>query len=328
MTAEVRPAGVTRAGTTAADAVDQLERAFDGPYPGCRRLHARGTFCLGRFEPSGELAGLTRARALVEGETELLLRLSNGAAEPEPDDTSPGVRGMAVSFLSDGAPQHDLVASNFRVFSSSDPEGFLELTRVLGRLTTTRSSRRRALRMPGVALGFLRYRRHHPESKQAFRINGPPQVPASFATARYDGLHAYFLVAEDGRRTPFRFRLVPEAGEHRLSRHERQAQAADFLGAELSGRLTSGPVGFRLVLQLGQDGDSTDDPAAAWPEDRRLVDAGRILVESVAPDQVALQQRVFDPTRVPDGVALSDDPVLHFRRYVYGLSAERRNAGS
>jgi len=35
---------------------------------------------------------------------------------------------------------------------------------------------------------------------------------------------------------------------------------------------------------------------------------------------------VFDPTRVPEGVELSDDPVLRFRPEAYSASAERRLA--
>ncbi len=33
---------------------------------------------------------------------------------------------------------------------------------------------------------------------------------------------------------------------------------------------------------------------------------------------------VNDPTRVTDGIELSDDPILHIRTYVYGESVRRR----
>jgi catalase len=33
---------------------------------------------------------------------------------------------------------------------------------------------------------------------------------------------------------------------------------------------------------------------------------------------------VFDPTRVADGIALSDDPILHFRPRAYSASVTRR----
>jgi len=34
---------------------------------------------------------------------------------------------------------------------------------------------------------------------------------------------------------------------------------------------------------------------------------------------------VNDPTRVTDGIELSDDPILHIRTYVYGESVRRRS---
>jgi catalase len=35
---------------------------------------------------------------------------------------------------------------------------------------------------------------------------------------------------------------------------------------------------------------------------------------------------VFDPTRVTDGIELSSDPVLNFRRDAYGESVARRTS--
>ena len=34
---------------------------------------------------------------------------------------------------------------------------------------------------------------------------------------------------------------------------------------------------------------------------------------------------VFDPTRVVDGIELSEDPILRFRRHAYAVSVERRS---
>ena len=34
---------------------------------------------------------------------------------------------------------------------------------------------------------------------------------------------------------------------------------------------------------------------------------------------------VFDPTHVVDGIELSDDPILHYRRVAYAESIERRS---
>ena len=85
---------------------------------------------------------------------------------------------------------------------------------------------------------------------------------------------------------------------------------------------------FGLELQIAAPGDLVDDPAAVWPQDRERVHAGDVRAltgldtEREQGDDVLL----FDPTRVPDGIELSDDPVLQFRRAAYSESVARRTA--
>ena len=97
-----------------------------------------------------------------------------------------------------------------------------------------------------------------------------------------------------------------------------------YLISELDERLTHGPVGLTLVFQLAEPGDRTDDPTTAWPEDRLLLPAGRLVVMCRHPDEIRWQRSVFDPTRTGEGVEVSDDPVLAFRPHAYAASAERR----
>jgi catalase len=47
-----------------------------------------------------------------------------------------------------------------------------------------------------------------------------------------------------------------------------------------------------------------------WPDDRETVDLGTIALTSVVPDSDAAEKApAFDPTRLPDGIELSDDPL-------------------
>jgi catalase len=64
----------------------------------------------------------------------------------------------------------------------------------------------------------------------------------------------------------------------------------------------------------------------AWPGSREQVVAGRL--ELTGPEQEREQGGdvlVFDPTRVVDGIELSEDPILRFRRRAYAVSVERRS---
>ena len=83
---------------------------------------------------------------------------------------------------------------------------------------------------------------------------------------------------------------------------------------------------FTLVARLAADGAPTDDPTAAWPEDGETAEMG--VLEVTGPDTEREQGddvMVMDPTRVTDGIELSDDPILHVRSHAYSVSVERRS---
>jgi catalase len=101
----------------------------------------------------------------------------------------------------------------------------------------------------------------------------------------------------------------------------------DYLQQELRERLEAGPIRFRLEVQVAMPGDPTDDPSAAWPSSRWRVDAGTLEVTGLETDrETGGDVLVFDPTRVTDGIELSDDPVLRFRSPAYSASVARRTA--
>jgi catalase len=62
----------------------------------------------------------------------------------------------------------------------------------------------------------------------------------------------------DGSRRFGRYHFVPEAGEAVLSPEEGARGGANFLRDELESRLRTGPVAFRLLLQLAADRGSVN----------------------------------------------------------------------
>jgi len=78
-------------------------------------------------------------------------------------------------------------------------------------------------------------------------------------------------------------------------------------------------------VQLAGAGDPIDDPTAQWPSDRSAVRAGRLEITELAFDRErGGDVLVFDPTRVPDGIRLSADPILLARPGAYAVSVARR----
>lgn len=295
-------------------AIDRIEAA-EHPRPQDRRLHSRGSVYDARFVPSGQLDTLTVATHL-RNETPAVVRFSNGA-NFDADDRAKGVRGMAVKFLVDGDAVADLAAANTPTFPARTPEGFVALVELLSKLNGGVVGKLQAVPKL-VSIVFK-----HPEIRKSLTA-GTPKPPASFATARYNGLNAFVLVDADGRRSAFRYRLVPELGELALEDERTRGLSYDFLGAELDQRLTQAPVVFTLAFQFAEPGDPTDDPTTAWPDERRVVPAGRLIITARSADEDHWQQQVFDPTRLPPGVEASDDPILAFRARAYAESAQRR----
>lgn len=306
---------VTADGMTAERSIDRIEAAGE-PRPQDRRLHARGAVYDATFVPSGQIAGMTIASHLTT-ETPVVIRFSNGSPKFSSDDRGKGIRGMSVKFLSsEGKAVHDLVAANFRAFPSRDPEGFIDLVEALTGLAGKS-------KLQGLGkLGTLLLK--HPESRAVLKQFASRNAPASFATTRYDGLHAFIMVDADGNRRAFRYRLLPQLGEVDLDPKHAATLDRSFLIPELDERLSFGPATFTLAFQLAEPGDPTNDPSSAWPEHRTLLPAGQFVITGRNADEESWQRQVFDPTRLGPGVEVSDDPVLGFRPHAYGVSASRR----
>ena len=122
-----------------------------------------------------------------------------------------------------------------------------------------------------------------------------------------------------------RYKILPVAGQSTLSEADAKTKSPNFLVEELKTRLTSGPVKFRLIVQIPNAGDPTIDPALVWPDDRRTIELGMINVTSVVADSNAAEKAlVFFPTTLTDGIELSDDPFPALRTSVYALSFAHR----
>jgi catalase len=84
-------------------------------------------------------------------------------------------------------------------------------------------------------------------------------------------------------------------------------------------------VKFRIVVQLPEDGDVTDDATVRWPESRKLLTLGEISLTAVQANNAAEQQQIiFDPIPRVDGIEASADPLFEPRANVYLMSGRRR----
>jgi catalase len=284
-----------------------------GTHPGYRALHAKGTLLKGTFRPTPEGARLSRAAHLHADSVPLTARLSNGSGDPGSPDHAFDVRGLAVKlYLPDGA-KTDIVAQSLPYFAVSGVAAFNE------QLRASKPGPEMAWRMP---LFLAR----NPRVVLALpRLLPRLRPPASYATHRYHALHAFKWIDPDGGERYVRYMLAPEAGEASISPGEARKRGRDYLREEILDRVARTPVRFALELQIADPGDDPDDPSKRWPDHRERMVAGTIdLTEPETEREQGDDVLVFDPTRVVDGIELSDDPILRFRTRAYSASVLER----
>jgi catalase len=294
-------------------------RKLAGRHPGYRPVHAKGLVCTGMFRASADAARVTRAPHFAGQAVPITVRFANSNGNPEVHDGAPGVRSMAVKFQLPGGKSADILANSIEGFVARTPEELLEFLKA--QLPDPASGKPDPEALPRFLAG-------HPAAA-AFvgRLMKKP-VPASYAQATYHAEHAFRFTAADGTSRFGRYRLVPQAGEAFLSPDDAGKRDPNFLRQELEGRLKTGPAAFRLLLQLAETGDPTDDVTALWPEGRPVVELGRLEITGTSPTSAADEKRlIFDPTNRTDGIDLSADPILLARSAAYSISYDRRSKG-
>lgn len=160
-------------------------------------------------------------------------------------------------------------------------------------------------------------------------IQMPKPTPSSFGKERYFAVNAFKFVAADGKETFFRYRFVPVAGEEYLDDEMLKTKTPNFLFDNVGELLAAGPIEFKLVAQIAEPGDVTDDCTVQWPEERKLVELGTVSLTALAEEDAEKQRTViFDPIPRVDGIVESADPILQVRAGVYIISGKERRAAT
>jgi catalase len=289
------------------DAINDIS----GRHEGHRAAHAKGTLLAGTFTGSG--SGLTTAAHMGEGSVRVTARFSNGGGDPAIPDYAKEGRGLAVKFYLPDGSKTDIVALSVPCFFARTPEDFLEFTRAR---KPDPETGRPDLEKVGAWLG------DHPEAGPAIQAALSADPPESYATVTYNSIHSFLWTDPDGVERWVRYRFEPEAGERTLSAEEARALGRDYLQEEIARREVAA---FTLFVVIADDDDPVNDPTVEWPPERRRVEVGRLELTGLETERERGGDiLVFDPTRVTDGIALSDDPILHFRPRAYSASVTRR----
>jgi catalase len=294
--------------------IDALQNS-GGIHPTFRRNHAKGVCVAGYFESSGEAATYSKASVFAPGRTPVLGRLALPNVNPYAPDSSVPLRSFALRFSLPNGEQWRTGMNSMPLFPVATPQAFYEqIVATSPDPATGKPDPKRA----GAFFGA------HPEAGPFLAWLKTAKPSASYATETYNSINAFYFVDGMGKQHAVRWALVPEAND---AGPGPQAGDGDYLEHDLQQRLVKGPLRWHLRVTLAEPGDPTNDATKAWPADRHTIDAGTLVIESQQPQENGPCRDVnFDPTIVPSGIEISDDPLLPARSSAYADSYLRRTS--
>ena len=296
---------------------EQLVDAFNGVFgvhPGMRANHPKGVVLEGTFSPAASAASVSKAAHLQQKKAPIpvTVRFSAGSGQPTVPDTNQMPRGMAVKFSLPDGSKTDLVVLSFNGFPVATAEEFRDF------LLAVAASGPDAPK-PTAIEKFLAA---HPAAKNF--VESPKPQPISYATLPYFGINAFKFTNAKGAITFGRYQLRPVAGEHFLTQEQLATMGPDYLSTEIRERVRRGPAKFTLLLQVAEKGDKVDDPSIAWPDSRKQIELGTIIItKAVADSHTAEKKLLFMPGALVPGIEAAD-PMIAARSASYVVSLSRR----
>lgn len=293
--------------------VDALEGTF-GKNAGFRRSGAKGICATGFFVGTPDGRELSNAAVFKGAELPTVIRFSIGGGSPKAPDKGK-VRGLSMKISGPGKEEWHQVNISTPVFSAATPASFKEFLEA---------------RKPDPAKGgpdpakVKAYNDSHPDSKPQLDYIAKAPVMSSWATSNYWGVNAFQFADAKGKKVFGKWVLEPARGVEPLSDEQLKALPNDFLVDDLKARVAKGGVAFNFNVQIAEAGDVVNNATVPLPANRKVVTAGRLVIEKVDETGKSCDSMMFNPLVLPKGITPSDDPILMARPGSYAVSLGRR----
>lgn len=298
---------------TPADFADRFEQ-IAGRHDGFRRNHAKGLAATGTFTSTGAGARVSKAAVFNPGTVPVVGRFSLSGGLPDQPDKTDTVRGLGLMFRLPDGEQWRTAMVNLPVFPDSTPQGFYD------RMLASRPVPDTGKPDPAAMAAFLA---DHPETAAAMKIIKQAPPSTGFADSTYRGLNAFRATNAQGETSAIRWAAVPVQADQPAAPRESTDKNALF--DALIDTISRGPVSWKLILTVADAADPTHDATLPWPAGRPTIEAGMLTIDAVHTEAPGNARDInFDPLVLPDGLAVSDDPLPAARSAVYARSFNRR----
>ncbi|HVY14850.1 MAG TPA: catalase family peroxidase [Rhodopila sp.] len=284
---------------------------------GHRRNHSKGVCFTGTFAANGKGAAFSTAPMLANGTYPVIGRFAIAVGDPDSADATGRVKSMAVQITA-GGQQWRSGMNDSPVFVVPNPKDFYALT-----LTQDIDP---ATGKPDPA-ATKRFFATHPASRPFAHWAATAPWTASFADQTYNSLDAFRFIDSQGHSHLVRWSMQATIPQTPVPHAELAAMGPDYLEKDLAQRLGQGALAWHLIVTLAAPGDPSNDATKAWPADRPQVDVGTLTVSAMEPEANGPCRDInYDPTILPSGIAVSDDPLLPARSAAYARSFDLRTA--
>jgi catalase len=291
--------------------VDSLTPPSGEPL-GHRRNHGKGICFTGAFEANGAGSELSRAQVFARGEYPVVGRFNLASADPNAKDGAVRVHGVGVRIAAPDGQEWRMAMITAPVFPVATPQGFYELQMAA------------KSKDPNAMPTFVAA---HPEFG-AF-ANWAKSAPwtGSYAEDQFHSLNSFVFTDGSGTSRTVRWALKPQAQPVSVSPDDLAKRDPNFLEQEITQRVQTGPQRWTMVVTVANPEDPTADPTKAWPDDRRTVEVGTLVVRQIEAERDGPCRDInFDPAVLPSGIQTSDDPFPAARSAAYSNSFDRRTA--
>ena len=257
-----------------------------GPSLGHRRNHAKGICFTGEFEANGAGSRAVRAQVFARGQYPVLGRFNLATADANAPDATVRVRGMGMRISTPDGQEWRSAMIDLPFFR------WLDTARLLRAAAGFEEQGRECdEEFHRGASGVRGVRRIGPRTR-----HGPTATPKIGSTAS-TASSSWTMPARSTRcagrccrrrnRCRSRPMILPSAAPITSNRRSRSASP----GA---------PQRWTMVVTIANPGDPTADPSKAWPEDRRTVEVGTLVVQQIEAERDGPCRDInFDPTVLP-----------------------------
>jgi len=279
---------------------------------GHRRNHAKGVCFTGTFDANGNGSTVSRASVFAAGKYSVLGRFNLATPDPNAADPTVRVRGIGVQVSAPDGNVWRMAMIDPPVFAVSTPQGFYDLLKAS------------ASKDPEAMKGFVGA---HPEFAAFGEWATKAPWTASYAEVAFNSLNAFIFTDGSGVDHAVRWSWRPEAQAAPISAEDFAKLGANHLEEDIVERVARSPQRWTLVLTVADPSDPTSDPTKAWPPGRRTIDAGTMVVQKTEHEADGPCRDInFDPTILPDGIKVSDDPFPAARSAAYARSYDLRTS--